>query len=219
LSLSSPDTGTSGHVVLLGDSIFDNKSYVGREPDVVAHLRAALPSSWRATLLAVDGTATRDVDRQLGLIPSDATHLVLSVGGNDALSNSDLLATPLRSSAAALLLFADRLDPFESDYRRTVKHLVSFAREVTICTIYNGDLEADQARLARVALMTFNDVILRAAFEHRTNVIDLRQICVDPADYANPIEPSGAGGRKIADAIARAVGAVPRGRMSWVIAR
>ncbi len=64
--------------------------------------------------------------------------------------------------------------------------------------------------------MTFNDVILRVAFELGVNVIDLRQVCVESADYANPIEPSGTGGRKIARAIARAVGAVPGAVVSRV---
>jgi hypothetical protein len=63
----------------------------------------------------------------------------------------------------------------------------------------------------RVALMLFNDVILRVAFEHHATVIDLRQVCSEKADYANPIEPSGQGGMKIAQAIARAVGAGPAG--------
>ncbi len=53
----------------------------------------------------------------------------------------------------------------------------------------------------------FNDVILRVAFEHHLPVIDLRLVCNEPVDYANPIEPSGRGGRKIAGAIARAIGA------------
>jgi len=48
----------------------------------------------------------------------------------------------------------------------------------------------------------FNDVILRAAFHWRLPVIDLRLICSEPSDYANPIEPSGSGGAKIARAIA-----------------
>jgi hypothetical protein len=30
----------SGHIALIGDSVFDNKAYVGRQPDVVEHLRA-----------------------------------------------------------------------------------------------------------------------------------------------------------------------------------
>lgn len=54
--------------------------------------------------------------------------------------------------------------------------------------------------------MTFNDVILRVAFDNQYTVIDLRSVCDDTADYANPIEPSGSGGRKIAKAIMRAVG-------------
>lgn len=54
----------------------------------------------------------------------------------------------------------------------------------------------------------FNDVILRVAFDQGLSVIELRLICNEPGDYANPIEPSGPGGLKIARAIAQAVGAV-----------
>ena len=77
-------------------------------------------------------------------------------------------------------------------------------------TIYNGALEdRDFALRARVALMMFNDVILRVAFEHHASVIDLRLVCNEKADYANPIEPSGQGGLKIAKAIVRAGGVLP----------
>ena len=37
------------------------------------------------TLLAVDGDTARDVDAQRQRLPADATHLIVSVGGNDAL--------------------------------------------------------------------------------------------------------------------------------------
>jgi hypothetical protein len=37
-------------------------------------------------------------------------------------------------------------------------------------------------------------------------VIDLRLVCTEPADYANPIEPSSGGGEKIARAIVTALG-------------
>lgn len=197
------------HIVLLGDSIFDNQSYTRGAPDVVTHLRALLPPGWQATLQAVDGATTADVPRQLSGIPDAASHLVLSAGGNDALMNSDLLGTRLGSSAEALLLFDTRLRPFEAAYRNALALLAGRTLPVTVCTIYNGALEPDAARLARVALMMFNDVILRAAVEHRASVIELRAICVEPGDYANPIEPSGRGGAKIAAAIAHAVGAVP----------
>jgi len=211
-------TTPSGHIVLLGDSIFDNQRYTCGQPDVVTHLRSLLSPTWRATLQAIDGTTTADVSRQFSEIPSDGTHLVLSLGGNDALMNSDLLGMPLGSSADALRLFGQRLDRFEVAYRSALEALAHRGPALTVCTIYNGALEEEASRLARVALMMFNDVIVRAALEYRAAVIELRSVCTDIADYANPIEPSGTGGRKIAQAIARAVGAVPGEATSRVFA-
>ena len=60
-------------------------------------------------------------------------------------------------------------------------------------------------RLVSTALCIFNDPILRIAFERRLTVIDLRLVCNEAADYANPIEPSSRGGGKIAGAILRAL--------------
>src|SRR5918999_2600093 len=71
------------HVVLLGDSIFDNAAYVAGAPDVVRQVRQRLLPGSKATLAAVDGSTIRDVRQQLRAVPEDATHLILSVGGND----------------------------------------------------------------------------------------------------------------------------------------
>ena len=201
----TPGSESVGHVALVGDSIFDNAAYTRGEPDVIRHLHTLLPTTWQATLLAVDGAMVKDVSRQLAALPASVTHVIMSIGGNDALMNSDLLDTPSRGSAEMLRLFSQRLEPFEIAYRQAVAEIRGTGSSAAVCTIYNGALEPEQARLARVALMTFNDVILRTAFEHSLDVIDLRLICTDPADYANSIEPSGKGGRKIATAISQAV--------------
>jgi GDSL-like lipase/acylhydrolase family protein len=193
--------------VLLGDSIFDNRAYTGGAPDVVGHLRELLPAVWRATLCAVDGSTAADLPKQFASVPSDGSHVVISIGGNDALLNSDLLGMSVNSTAEALSLFGDRTSQFEQSYRAAIDGALSMGRDTTVCTIYNGNLEAREAALARVALMMFNDVILRVAFERGLRVIDLRLVCTEAADYANPIEPSGRGGRKIAQAIARSLGA------------
>jgi len=79
------------HIVLLGDSIFDNAAYVNGGPDVIKQLRSLLPRDWQATLLAIDGSVTSDVIKQIPKIPASATHLIVSVGGNDGLSNADIL--------------------------------------------------------------------------------------------------------------------------------
>jgi hypothetical protein len=77
-----------------------------------------------------------------------------------------------------------------------------------VCTVYNGALEPDRAGIARVALALFNDVILRTAIDLHLDALELRSLCTEPDDYANPIEPSGKGGLKIARAIAHVAGAV-----------
>ena len=73
------------HVVLLGDSVFDNGAYVGIAPDVRKQLQTNLPGASKATLLARDGATVSEIRTPLMRIPSDATHLVISAGGNDAL--------------------------------------------------------------------------------------------------------------------------------------
>ena len=195
------------HLALLGDSVFDNRTYTRGEPDVASHLRGLLPPPWKVTLGAVDGATTGDVGPQLDRVPAQATHVVLSLGGNDALLNADLLDLPVRSTAEALELFQERLDAFATSYGYVLDALVALGRQTTVCTIYNGNLPAVEARRARVALMMFNDVILRGALSFGLDVIELRLVCTEPSDFANPIEPSGSGGLKIAQAIARAIGA------------
>ncbi len=198
----------SEHIVLLGDSIFDNRSYTSGQPDVVTHLRGLLPSGVVATLLAVDGSRSADLENQVAILPGNVTSGVVSVGGNDALLNADILNLTVSSTRHALHLFGERVSKFERDYRSAILGVLRRIPELTVCTIYNGDLPGEQAPSARVALMMFNDVILRVAFELRLAVVDLRSVCCERSDYANPIEPSGSGGAKIARAIAISLGFV-----------
>jgi hypothetical protein len=204
------------HIALLGDSIFDNASYTAGAPDVITHLRAGLPGGWRASLLAVDGSTTHDLAAQVARVSAEVTQIVVSIGGKDALLNSDVLNLPVSSTAEALSLLGARADAFRSSYGRALDAALTLARRTTVCTIYEGNLEPDVAALARVALVLFNDVILRAAFARGIGVIDLRLVCTQPSDYANPIEPSGSGGEKIASAILAATGARAPGVTSAV---
>jgi hypothetical protein len=196
------------HIVLLGDSIFDNAAYVDG-PDVVAQLRHVLPDDWRATLSAVDGATIEDVfedvSRQRGCMPDDATHLVVSAGGNDALAHADLLDKAADSSAQVLGWLDDAARAFERRYDDMLSAVLGRSLPTTLCTIYNGNLGPPAQRRATAALAVFNDVVLRAAAERRLDVIELRLVCTSPLDYSNPIEPSIRGGEKIARAILRAV--------------
>jgi hypothetical protein len=191
------------HIVLVGDSIFDNRASTEGGPDVVSQVQELLSHDSHATLLAVDGSITEDIPSQVQRIPCDTTHLVLCVGGNDAIMNSDVLLKPLDSTATALGNLADVSQGFEEKYRRAVAACRETGLPLTICTIYNGNFpDREYQRLASTALMVFNDVvILRVGFEFGLAVIDLRFVCASPEDYANPIEPSSKGGAKIANCI------------------
>jgi lysophospholipase L1-like esterase len=200
----------TGHVVLVGDSILDNAAYTDGAPSVIEQLQAAVPADWQATLCAVDGHTTREVARQFDRIPADATHLVLSIGGNDALGHQNLLAMQHCSSAEVLLGLAAAAEAFGRRYRAVVAALRARGLPLVVCTIFEGNYpEPLVQRIRATALTIFDDVILRVAIEHALPVIDLRFVCSQPADYANPIEPSSAGGAKIVAAIMGAVGVTP----------
>jgi lysophospholipase L1-like esterase len=193
------------HVVLLGDSIFDNARYVPGRPPVIEQLRDRLPAGWQATLLARDGSVTGDVLEQLNRLPADASHLVVSVGGNDGLEQSSLLAEPAESAAQVLERLADVCGEVRNKYRRMLEAVVATLRPVLLCTIYDAIPGLDRADATALAL--FNDVILREAFAAGVPVVDLRLVCDRADDYSplSPIEPSWIGGGKIARAIADAV--------------
>jgi hypothetical protein len=197
----------AGHLVLLGDSVFDNAGYVaaaGRGPDVVGHLRARLPAGWRTTLLARGGSVAADVPRQLARLPADATHLAVSVGGNDAGRQEGVLAEPARGVAEALAKLASVRDRFARDYRAMLDAVSSARRLPTaVCTVYDPRFaDPDRRRLAVVALAAFNDVVTREAFARGLALVDLRLVCNADEDFAGATGPSARGGAKIAAALA-----------------
>jgi lysophospholipase L1-like esterase len=194
------------HLVLLGDSILDNGAYVSGGPDVVQQLRAHLPSGWQASLRAVDGAVTSGVRAQLQRLPRDASHLVLSVGGNDALGQAGILEQGAASMADALNRLAAIREQFAQSYRAMLEPVLALGLPTAVCTIYDARYPLPQRqRLVVTALTLFNDGITREAFARGLPLLDLRLICSQEEDYANPIEPSVRGGEKIAAAIARLV--------------
>jgi hypothetical protein len=193
------------HVVLLGDSIFDNARYVPDRLPVIEQVRRGLPPPWSATLVAVDGHVVGDIEMQLPRVPGAATHLVVSVGGNDALSASGLLHERAGTVEAALGLLAEALAGFRTAYETMLVKVLALGKPTAICTIYDSIPLLGDA--ARAALAGFNDVISRSAVRLGLPLIDLRVICATADDYSpiSPIEPSVVGGAKIAEAICRAV--------------
>ena len=61
-------------------------------------------------------------------------------------------------------------------------------------------------KMAMAAETIFNDIIMFEVFKRNLPLIDLRVLCNDDQDFANPIEPSCIGGLKIAKTIKKVIG-------------
>lgn len=191
-----------GHVVLLGDSIFDNASYVPGEKSVLDHLGEALPAGWKTTLVAVDGASVADVHEQIERVTPDATHLFVSAGGNDVLNESPILSQDVATVGEAMLLLSLVRARFATGYLQMSAAVIRLGKPSVFCTVYDSIPGLGEA--ARTALATFNDVIVQAACRNRAPLIDLRMVCDEASDYSSvsEIEPSARGGAKIARVIA-----------------
>ncbi|QBH99642.1 SGNH/GDSL hydrolase family protein [Pseudoduganella albidiflava] len=198
------------HVVLLGDSIFDNGSYVPPGTQVIEQLRRRLGAGHEASLCAQDGSVLADMPAQVGRIGAlrkerAPTHLVISCGGNDVLGLVGAMQTPAATVLEAAELLAAWQAGFRRDYRAMLDLVSACGIPYAVSTIYDGVPGLSPG--LRGALALFNDVILREAVLRGIPVLDLRLICAMPGDYAasSPIEPSAEGGRKIAAGIAALV--------------
>jgi hypothetical protein len=189
------------HVALLGDSIFDNAAYVAGGPAVIDHLRSYLEPSQRATLVASDGAIVAHVQAQLSRLPSDVTHLVLSIGGNDALGSTGVMTQRADTVQFALHHLNIIRCRFRNEYRDMLDEVLALRLPTAVCTIYDAvpGLEPE----LQTALCIFNDSITREAMAAGAPIIDLRAVCDESEDYStvSPIEPSAVGGAKIARAI------------------
>ena len=195
-----------GHIVILGDSVFDNASYVERGEAVLDKLESVLAPGWQVTLLARDGGVLADISRQIERLPPGATHLFVSAGGNDALGHVGVLGEPVASVHEALAMLATIKEQFQERYREMLDRVDSLRLPTTICTIYDARFpDAQLRKISNTALAVLNDVITREAGVRGLPLLDLRTLFADDADFANAIEPSARGGEKLARAILEVV--------------
>jgi hypothetical protein len=175
------------------------------EPAVIEQIRESLPKTSRATLLAVDGAGISDVANQVADLPRDATHLIVSAGGNDAIGYSSILGRRVHAAQEVFDELAAVHQDFRSAYRRMLVGMLRRQLPIATCTIYDQVPMADRdlRRHVAIALTPFNDAILRESAAARLPVLDLRAVCGSQEDFSpvSPIEPSAIGGEKISRAI------------------
>ena len=205
----------SKELFLLGDSIIDNKTYVlDGEKSVLEHIQSKTDT--KTVQLALDGATTDDVlENQLNRISSEASHVVLSVGGNDLLNEigflmEDIKYTPNQVLERCYSLIAPITKKYESIV--TTLRTSKIRANLLLCTVYEGDLEGsemydDIAISSRTMLSLFNDSVYKTHNMFKTGILELRHIFTNKEDYANPIEPSHIGGEKLAQEIIHWMGA------------
>ncbi|OZG74814.1 acylhydrolase [Hahella sp. CCB-MM4] len=186
------------HIALLGDSVFDNASYVDPGESVSDQLSAMVDRNSSISLLAIDGDITSDVTKQLLNLPQDVTHLFVSCGGNDALRAVEIINKSVSTVGEALEELTLIREAFKDRYREMLSSILSKAPNLTVCTVYNSVPGITERALTALAL--FNEVILQEAVSLGLPVIDLRILCNEESDYStvSPIEPSAQGSAKIA---------------------
>ena len=124
--------------------------------------KLVMPAEWKATLCAVDGATTQGIPRQIIGIPSNATYLFVSVGGNDALMNMDLL-TDMETPGPQLLSKLSMLaDVFHKNYDEAISGICKLRKPTYVCTIYNGNLESSISKAAKAAVGVFNPIFRRS---------------------------------------------------------
>ena len=223
----------SKNILLLGDSIIDNRSYVLKdELDVTAHLKKLYLDQPDVSITnnAVDGDTMYDLEYNhldtSGI--EEASHIIVSIGGNDLLHNISFLQ---RTSELSKIMGKDArigkwgvkelnpsrnrvfeetyfeiIKPFTKQYETIVANLSNHRAKLLLCTVYEGDLVdsdefSDVNNSSKTMVSLFNDIVYRTANKYSADVLELREIFVRPEDYANPIEPSHIGGGKLAKAI------------------
>ena len=192
------------HIVLIGDSILDNATYVDEKHSVQDLLNEKMPDC-KVSLLAVDGSLTSDIHEQLNDFPKDATHVFVSCGGNDAIDNVDVLSEPASNVEDALVKLSERKESFRGSYASALEAVCKRHNKVAAFTVYNKVPELNVA--SRAALALFNEVMLEELSSRNIPIIDLRVIFSEEQDYSpvSPIEPSVYGGRKIVMQIERLI--------------
>jgi hypothetical protein len=152
----------------------------------------------------MDGATTLSIPRQLKDL-TGVTHLVMSVGGNDALGDVSVLGARVGRVGDGLHVIELIRKKFQTQYIKALEMLCQTGLRAVVCTIY--DRVPILREPQRAALACFNDVITREAFLARVPVLDLRLLCREFTDYSkvSPIEPSDKGGNKIALAISQIV--------------
>lgn len=176
------------HIVLLGDSIFQNKNYVPKSKSVEYLLKEKL--SIPSLVLAQDNAIIYDIPKQYNNMPIDlnnkTTNLYISIGGNDLLNlyeHNNTTNTTLFNMVWEL-------------YQKTILMII----ENTQCNVILTDIyfitDPNYSKYIPM-IKKWNSNLYQFAKQHKVKVFKISKILTQPKDFTNSIEPSVIGGNKM----------------------
>jgi len=182
-------------VVLLGDSVFKNESYVKSGLSVSEYVKNQTSSTY---CYALNDSTIVDVYHQLEQIPLDYNDpncsIFLSVGGNDILSNH---VENIESLRPIFIAYTKLI--------RSIKTKMDKSKLFLVNIYYPSSLKYSQYT---PILVEWNQMIDDYAYNSTSNiagVVRLNEILKEKSDFTHEIEPSESGGLKVAEAILKSI--------------
>lgn len=180
-------------LVLMGDSILNNEPYVEEDQTVESNLIQT--TSDRVFTLAKDHSTIQDVYSQLDAIPisynNAQTYIVLSVGGNNLLSE---LLYSKRGKVNVRLIF--------DEYKKLV---LSVRKTNNKANLFLVDIYYPISGTFHKIIHPWNALLYRFAEKHNIPVVKISESFTQGQDFINHIEPSQKGSKIIAETILKSI--------------
>jgi hypothetical protein len=185
----------NGDFILLGDSILQNNNYVKEGQTVEDKLKRK--TNLNVYNYAKDNSTIVDVYEQINNIPNElnqeSTILFLSAGGNDILMNYEYdNGDTIKTRDLEVMLNA---------YKKLVESIqtkMNQSKIVLLDIYYPTNIKYKQFR---PVLEKWNKMLQIYANKNGNKVLKVSELLMQPEDFSLSIEPSEAGGEKIANEI------------------
>ena len=192
----SNNNNNKNNIVLLGDSILKNNSYVKNGQSIEDILREKKGDNLYC--LALNNSTIVDVYSQIDSIPlelnNENTTIFLSSGGNDILSQYvDKHDSDVSDSQVLNVIFIA--------YKKMVKSLQTKMNKSKIVLIDIYYPTSNQFSQYKHIIQEWNNLLEKYAREKSYGLIQISKIVTASDDFTLSIEPSEKGGEKIARSI------------------
>jgi lysophospholipase L1-like esterase len=184
---------TEKTIILLGDSILKNNTYVKHGKSVEDLLKEKQANVYS---FARDNASIVDIYEQINQIPTDlnleSTIIFLSVGGNDILST--YMEREENNNT-------DALKPMFAAYKKLTKSIqakMNLSRLVLMNIYYPTNIKYNQYK---PILQEWNKMVDDYAREESIKVVRIENVLVESTDFTVSIEPSETGGVKIVNSM------------------